>query len=59
MFDYSAIKKNINEIYNQVIESPNPDDGIKVYTDFYSKVIKSFENYDHYEKCFGIINPFF
>lgn len=59
MYDYSAIKKNVNDIYNQVIKSPNINDGLKIYFDFYSKVIKSYENYDHYEKCFDIINPIF
>jgi len=59
MYNYPAIKKNIEAIYEKITNARSTDDGLTVYADFYSKVIKSFENYDHYEKCFQIINSSF
>lgn len=59
MYNYLAIKNNIDAIYNKISITHLADHGLAVYADFYNKVIKSFENYDHYEKCFQIINPVF
>lgn len=59
MFDYERISSDVNKIFNHINKNKLKDEGLETYSSFYASVIKSFENHEHYERSFEIINPIF